>query len=146
MTTAIAIEDVRREVKILKALAGHKNLVRFYDAFEDDHNVYIVMEYEPFFSFNNLIMLFIETSSHCSTLYEYISILADKPVLKFSDLADLTGCVKVENYWIRFCRGRMNCFIFLYCTCNLHYQILRVKDLFLITTLWQGWKIHRRGR
>ncbi|KAM2199856.1 hypothetical protein ACFX1Q_002956 [Malus domestica] len=44
MTTAIAIEDVRREVKILKALAGHKNLVRFYDAFEDDHNVYIVME------------------------------------------------------------------------------------------------------
>ncbi|CAN6564687.1 unnamed protein product [Malus baccata var. baccata] len=44
MTTAIAIEDVRREVKILKALAGHKNLVRFYDAFEDAHNVYIVME------------------------------------------------------------------------------------------------------
>ncbi|CAL8128106.1 unnamed protein product [Prunus armeniaca] len=44
MTTAIAIEDVRREVKILKALSGHKNLVRFYDAFEDANNVYIVME------------------------------------------------------------------------------------------------------
>ncbi|KAF8052232.1 hypothetical protein N665_1584s0005 [Sinapis alba] len=44
MTTAIAIEDVRREVKILKALTGHKNLVQFYDAFEDDENVYIVME------------------------------------------------------------------------------------------------------
>ncbi|KAF2923960.1 CDPK-related kinase 5 [Oryza sativa Japonica Group] len=44
MTTSIAIEDVRREVKILKALAGHKNLVQFYDAYEDNDNVYIVME------------------------------------------------------------------------------------------------------
>ena len=44
MTTAIAIEDVRREVKILRSLAGHKNLVQFYDAFEDQDNVYIVME------------------------------------------------------------------------------------------------------
>lgn len=45
MTTAIAIEDVRREVKILKALAGHNNLIRFYDSFEDSKNVYVVMEY-----------------------------------------------------------------------------------------------------
>ncbi|BAT85113.1 hypothetical protein LR48_Vigan03g212100 [Vigna angularis] len=44
MTTAIAIEDVRREVKILRALTGHKNLVQFYDAYEDNDNVYIVME------------------------------------------------------------------------------------------------------
>ena len=45
MTTAIAIEDVRREVKILKALSGHKHLIKFHDAFEDANNVYIVMEY-----------------------------------------------------------------------------------------------------
>ncbi|XP_059668302.1 CDPK-related kinase 7-like [Cornus florida] len=44
MTTAIAIEDVRREVKIIQALTGHKNLVQFYDVYEDDDNVYIVME------------------------------------------------------------------------------------------------------
>nr|KYP45365.1 CDPK-related protein kinase [Cajanus cajan] len=44
MTSAIAIEDVRREVKMLKGLSGHKNLVKFYDAFEDVNNVYIVME------------------------------------------------------------------------------------------------------
>uniref|UniRef100_A0A7N0VF67 non-specific serine/threonine protein kinase n=1 Tax=Kalanchoe fedtschenkoi TaxID=63787 RepID=A0A7N0VF67_KALFE len=44
MSTAIAIEDVRREVKILRALTGHKNLVQFYDSYEDDDNVYIVME------------------------------------------------------------------------------------------------------
>ncbi|XP_073311081.1 CDPK-related kinase 5-like [Primulina huaijiensis] len=44
MTTAIAIEDVRKEVKILRALAGHNNLVQFYDAHEDHDNVYIVME------------------------------------------------------------------------------------------------------
>ncbi|CAN4111391.1 unnamed protein product [Withania somnifera] len=44
MTTAISIEDVRREVKILKALSGHKHLVRFHDACEDTNNVYITME------------------------------------------------------------------------------------------------------
>ncbi|XP_028761495.1 CDPK-related kinase 7 [Neltuma alba] len=44
MTTAIAIEDVRREVKMLRALTGHKNLVQFYEAYEDDDNVYMVME------------------------------------------------------------------------------------------------------
>ncbi|KAF8722383.1 hypothetical protein HU200_022493 [Digitaria exilis] len=44
MTTAISIEDVRREVKILKALSGHSNLVKFYDACEDAINVYIIME------------------------------------------------------------------------------------------------------
>ncbi|KAJ4894004.1 CDPK-related kinase 2 [Raphanus sativus] len=44
MTTAISIEDVRREVKILRALSGHNNLVQFYDAFEDNTNVYIAME------------------------------------------------------------------------------------------------------
>ncbi|CAH8305709.1 unnamed protein product [Eruca vesicaria subsp. sativa] len=44
MTTAIAIEDVRREVKILRALSGHDNLPHFYDAYEDHDNVYIVME------------------------------------------------------------------------------------------------------
>jgi len=44
MTTAIAIEDVRREERILSSLTGHNNLVQFYDAFEDEDNVYIVME------------------------------------------------------------------------------------------------------
>ncbi|GMI65406.1 hypothetical protein like AT3G19100 [Hibiscus trionum] len=44
MTIAIVIEDVRREVKILKALSGHSNLVQFYDAYEDHDNVYIVTE------------------------------------------------------------------------------------------------------
>ncbi|XP_071698154.1 CDPK-related kinase 3-like isoform X1 [Rutidosis leptorrhynchoides] len=44
MTTAISIEDVRREVKILRALTGHKHLIHFYDACEDANNVYIVME------------------------------------------------------------------------------------------------------
>uniref|UniRef100_A0A6N2LN81 non-specific serine/threonine protein kinase n=1 Tax=Salix viminalis TaxID=40686 RepID=A0A6N2LN81_SALVM len=44
MTTALSIEDVRREVKILKALSGHSNTIKFYDAFEDENNVYVVME------------------------------------------------------------------------------------------------------
>ncbi|PKA53481.1 CDPK-related kinase 3 [Apostasia shenzhenica] len=44
MTTAIAIEDVRREVKILKTLSRHEHMVKFYDACEDALNVYIIME------------------------------------------------------------------------------------------------------
>ncbi|KAF7130133.1 hypothetical protein RHSIM_Rhsim10G0212000 [Rhododendron simsii] len=44
MILPIAVEDVKREVKILKALAGHENVVQFYNAFEDDSYVYIVME------------------------------------------------------------------------------------------------------
>ncbi|KAJ8769739.1 hypothetical protein K2173_005945 [Erythroxylum novogranatense] len=44
MTTAISIEDVRREVKIMKALSGHKHMITFHDVFEDAKNVYIVME------------------------------------------------------------------------------------------------------
>lgn len=56
MTSAIAIEDVRREVKMLKALSGHKNLVKFYDAFEDVNNVYIVMEYVQKQLFLNIYM------------------------------------------------------------------------------------------
>jgi serine/threonine protein kinase len=30
-----------REVKILKALAGNKNLVQFYDAYEDNDNILV---------------------------------------------------------------------------------------------------------
>ncbi|EMS55222.1 Calcium-dependent protein kinase 16 [Triticum urartu] len=44
MTRPVAVEDVKREVKILKALKGHENIVHFDNAFEDDSYVYIVME------------------------------------------------------------------------------------------------------
>ncbi|XP_008776807.2 calcium-dependent protein kinase 18-like [Phoenix dactylifera] len=44
MILPIAVEDVKREVKILQALKGHENVVRFHNAFEDESYVYIVME------------------------------------------------------------------------------------------------------
>ncbi|XP_076898595.1 CDPK-related kinase 3-like [Bidens hawaiensis] len=44
MTSALSIEDVRREVKLVKSLSEHQHMVQFYDAFEDDQYVYIVME------------------------------------------------------------------------------------------------------
>ncbi|CAK9157009.1 unnamed protein product [Ilex paraguariensis] len=44
MVLPIAVEDVKREVKILQALNGHENVVQFCNAFEDDSYVYIVME------------------------------------------------------------------------------------------------------
>ncbi|CAI0461680.1 unnamed protein product [Linum tenue] len=44
MLLPVAVEDVKREVKILRQLAGHENVVHFINAFEDDSYVYIVME------------------------------------------------------------------------------------------------------
>ncbi|CAN0918691.1 Calcium-dependent protein kinase 16 [Linum grandiflorum] len=44
MILPIAVEDVKREVKILRQLAGHENVVHFVNAFEDDSYVFIVME------------------------------------------------------------------------------------------------------
>lgn len=44
MILPIAVEDVKREVQILQALSGHENVVQFYNAFDDDSYVYIVME------------------------------------------------------------------------------------------------------
>ncbi|GFY80436.1 calcium-dependent protein kinase 28 [Actinidia rufa] len=44
MVLPIAVEDVKREVKILQALTGHENVVQFHNAFEDASYVYIVME------------------------------------------------------------------------------------------------------
>ncbi|KAF8104882.1 hypothetical protein N665_0166s0064 [Sinapis alba] len=44
MTSALSIEDVRREVKLLKALSGHRHMVKFYDVFEDADHVFLVME------------------------------------------------------------------------------------------------------
>ncbi|MQL93158.1 hypothetical protein Taro_025804 [Colocasia esculenta] len=44
MILPIAVEDVKREIKILQALAGHENVVQFHNAFEDESYVYIVME------------------------------------------------------------------------------------------------------
>uniref|UniRef100_A0A1D1YR11 non-specific serine/threonine protein kinase n=1 Tax=Anthurium amnicola TaxID=1678845 RepID=A0A1D1YR11_9ARAE len=44
MIFSVAVEDVKREVKILQALTGHENVVQFHNAFEDDSYVYIVME------------------------------------------------------------------------------------------------------
>lgn len=53
MLLPIAVEDVKREVKILQALKGHENVVHFHNAFEDDSYVYIVMEYD----FNELFII-----------------------------------------------------------------------------------------
>lgn len=67
MTTAISIEDVRREVKILKALSGHNNLVKFHDACEDALNVYVIMEYVDLILFFSLIFVY-----HSSLCYKNI--------------------------------------------------------------------------
>ena len=44
MVLPITVEDVKREVKILKELIGHENVVKFFNAFEHDSYVYTVME------------------------------------------------------------------------------------------------------
>jgi calcium-dependent protein kinase len=44
LITQVAMMDVYREVAILRRLAGHEGIVTFIEAFEDEYNMYIVME------------------------------------------------------------------------------------------------------
>ncbi|CAA0812745.1 Calcium-dependent protein kinase 32 [Striga hermonthica] len=44
LRTRVDIEDVRREVEIMKHLPKHPNIVRLKDTYEDDHAVHLVME------------------------------------------------------------------------------------------------------
>lgn len=44
LRTAVDIEDVRREVEIMKHLRQHPNIVTLRDTYEDDNAVHIVME------------------------------------------------------------------------------------------------------
>ena len=44
LRTAVDIEDVRREVQIMKRLPKHPNIVSLKDTFEDENAVHIVME------------------------------------------------------------------------------------------------------
>ena len=44
LRTAIDIEDVRREVQIMKLLPEHSNIVSLKDTYEDDQAVHIVMK------------------------------------------------------------------------------------------------------
>lgn len=44
LRTAVDIEDVRREVEIMKHLPKHPNVVSLKDTYEDDNAVHIVME------------------------------------------------------------------------------------------------------
>lgn len=44
LRTAVDIDDVRREVEIMKHLRNHPNIVTLKDTFEDENAVHIVME------------------------------------------------------------------------------------------------------
>ena len=44
LRTEIDVEDVRREVEIMRSLPKHANIVSFKEAFEDKDAVYLVME------------------------------------------------------------------------------------------------------
>lgn len=44
LKTEIDIDDVRREVEIMRHLPGHPNMVTFKEAFEDKEKIYLVME------------------------------------------------------------------------------------------------------
>ncbi|KAL1549965.1 Calcium-dependent protein kinase 14 [Salvia divinorum] len=44
LRTRVDIDDVRREVEIMRKLPNHPNIVSLKDAYEDDHAVHLVME------------------------------------------------------------------------------------------------------
>lgn len=44
LRTEIDVEDVRREVEIMRHLPSHPNIVAYKDVFEDEEAIYLVME------------------------------------------------------------------------------------------------------
>lgn len=44
LVTPEDIEDVRREIQIMKHLAGHPHVVTLYGAYEDKHYIHLVLE------------------------------------------------------------------------------------------------------
>ncbi|KAG6411479.1 hypothetical protein SASPL_129562 [Salvia splendens] len=44
LRTSVDIDDVRREVEIIRKLPKHPNILTLKDAYEDDHAVHLVME------------------------------------------------------------------------------------------------------
>ncbi|KAL8489593.1 hypothetical protein ACS0TY_024995 [Phlomoides rotata] len=44
LRTKVDVDDVRREVEIMKKLPKHPNIVSLKDTYEDDHDVHLVME------------------------------------------------------------------------------------------------------
>lgn len=52
--SSILIQALKQEVEILKKL-DHPNIVKYYDSYEDDGCIYIVMEYIPGENLNQLI-------------------------------------------------------------------------------------------
>ncbi|KAL5566660.1 hypothetical protein UlMin_029824 [Ulmus minor] len=44
LRTAVDVDDVRREVEIMKHLRNHPNIVKLKDTYEDENDVHIVME------------------------------------------------------------------------------------------------------
>ena len=44
LRTSVDVEDVRREVEIMRQLPPHDNIVKLKETYEDDESVYIVME------------------------------------------------------------------------------------------------------
>ncbi|KAG0567615.1 hypothetical protein KC19_7G148400 [Ceratodon purpureus] len=57
MNLPISVEDVKREVEILRTLSGHENVLQIYAAFEDDDQVCIVME---------LVFVAADSATYCS--------------------------------------------------------------------------------
>ncbi|KAK8486373.1 hypothetical protein V6N13_009300 [Hibiscus sabdariffa] len=44
LRTTVDIEDVRREVEIMKHLPEHQNIITLKDTYEDDNAVHLIME------------------------------------------------------------------------------------------------------
>jgi len=44
---SFVIEAVDREIQVMVALHGHKNIITLFDMFEEDNMLFLVMEYIP---------------------------------------------------------------------------------------------------
>lgn len=145
MTLQISVDDVKREVKILRTLSGHENVVQFYASFEDDDLVYIVMEYASIISLPPLHVI-LNFGSYRTKSLIVSACHFDSTLVGFRVL--VLNCP-----WSGPLRPESACFYrFLYLICAFSLQIMRrrraprsnpcqVSDLFgsdahLLSSVW----------
>lgn len=103
LRTAIDIEDVRREVEIMRHLPPHPNIVTLKDTYEDDNAVHLVMELcEGGELFDRIVARGHYTERAAAavtkTIVEVVQVLISLQIFSYSISRSLI-CLSSSSFW-----------------------------------------------
>ena len=127
LRTAVDIEDVRREVEIMKHLPEHPNIVTLKDTYEDDDAVHIVMEL-------------------CEGGELFDRIVARGHYTERAAAAVTKTIVEVVQVLIPFCSKKKNFICFFVCVCGSWLLIFdMLMNQMIEWFLWLSCKLDNSG-